>query len=50
MDIETGVMLDRSDFIGFEWIFEMHGILERLLDRIDCHDTPQAVPKSRSAG
>lgn len=34
MDIETGVTLDRSDFVGFEWIFEMHGTLEKLLDRI----------------
>lgn len=35
MQNTTRTSLDLSDFVGFDWIFDIHGTLERLLDRVD---------------
>lgn len=38
MERPESVWLNRCDFIGFDWIFDMQGALERLLDQIDCRE------------
>lgn len=41
--------LDRCDFIGFDWIFDMQGSLERMLDRID-RDDRSGLPENPPQG
>lgn len=50
MESTDRVSLQRSDFAGFEWIIDMQGTIERLLDRIDrAERAPNLAPSASEA-
>lgn len=46
MDTPDRLSFDRSDFIGFDWFFDMHAALERLLDREFFEDVAAPHPNA----